>query len=265
MRNGQPIALPHSPLSFLRTPLFSTRAKWRLLAEPFIRSKAAPGESLAAFAERRLGKEPLAYALNPFVSGIYAGDPEALCVETAFPTLLQMEKEHGSLLRALLHRSKQRRRSGEPRKPRTIYSFTKGMQTLPDRLAEKIGDAIQTHHPITSIQQEDEAWLIENQRFSDIILTLPAHAQTQLDTPFDLSFLASIRYPAVTSLSLLYRRDQLTHPLNGFGMLVPACEERFILGVLFPSSIFPDRAPDECAMLTVFVGGDRTPERGPSS
>ena len=261
VRNGQPIALPHSLLSFLRTPLFSPRAKWRLLAEPFIRSKAAPGESLAAFAQRRLGKEPLAYALNPFVSGIYAGDPEALCVETAFPTLLQMEKEHGSLLRALLHRAKQRRRSGEPRKPRTIYSFTQGMQTLPNRLAEKIGDAIQTHHPITSIQQEDGAWLIENQRYSDIILTLPAYAQTQLDAPFDLSFLASIRYPAVTSLSLLYRRDQLTHPLNGFGMLVPACEERFILGVLFPSSIFPDRAPDECALLTVFVGGDRTPER----
>ena len=261
VRNGQPIALPHSLLSFLRTPLFSTRAKWRLLAEPFIRSKAVPGESLAAFAQRRLGTEPLAYALNPFVSGIYAGDPEALCVETAFPTLLQMEQEHGSLLRALLHRAKQRRRSGEPRKLRTIYSFTQGMQTLPDRLVEKIGDAIQTHHPITSIQQEDEAWMIENQRFSDIILTLPAHAQTQLDTPFDLSFLASIRYPAVTSLSLLYRRDQLTHPLNGFGMLVPACEERFILGVLFPSSIFPDRAPDECALLTVFVGGDRTPER----
>ena len=261
VRNGQPIAVPHSPLSFLRTPLFSTRAKWRLLAEPFICSRAAPGESLAAFAERRMGKEPLAYALNPFVSGIYAGDPEALLVETAFPTLLQMEKEHGSLLRALLHRAKHRRRSGELRKPRTIYSFTQGMQTLPNRLAEKIGDAIQTHHPITSIQQEDGAWLIENQRYSDIILTLPAYAQTQLDAPFDLSFLASIRYPAVTSLSLLYRRDQLTHPLNGFGMLVPACEERFILGVLFPSSIFPDRAPDECALLTVFVGGDRTPER----
>ena len=258
VRNGQPIALPHSLLSFLRTPLFSTRAKWRLLAEPFIRSKAAPGESLAAFAQRRLGAEPLAYALNPFVSGIYAGDPEALSVETAFPTLLKMEQEHGSLLRALLYRAKQRKRSG---KPRTIYSFTKGMQTLPDRLAEKIGDAIQTHHPITSIQHEDGAWLVENQRFSDIILTLPAHAQTQLDTPFDLSFLASIRYPAVTSLSLLYRRDQLTHPLNGFGMLVPACEARFILGVLFPSSIFPNRAPDECALLTVFVGGDRTPER----
>ena len=261
VRNGQPIALPHSPLSFLRTPLFSTRAKWRLLAEPFIRSKAAPGENLAAFTERRLGKEPLTYALNPFVSGIYAGDPEALCVETAFPSLLQMEKEHGSLLRALLHRGKQHRRSGEPRKPRTIYSFTKGMQTLPDRLAEKMGDAIQTHHPITSIQKEDGVWMIENQRFSDIILTLPAHAQTKLDVPFDLSFLASIRYPAVTSLSLLYRRNQLTHPLNGFGMLAPACEERFILGVLFPSSIFPARAPDKYALLTVFVGGDRTPER----
>ena len=139
------------------------------------------------------------------------GDPEALCVESAFPTLLQMEKEHGSILRALLHRAKQRRSSGEPRKLRTIYSFTKGIQTLPDSLVEKIGDAIQTHHPITSIQQEDEAWMIENQRFSEIILTLPAHAQTKLDTPFDLSFLASIRYPAVTSLSLLYRRDQLTH------------------------------------------------------
>lgn len=261
VRDGQPIALPHSLISFLRTPLFSTRAKWRLLLEPFIRSQAAPGESLARFTQRRLGAEPLAYALNPFVSGIYAGDPEALCVETAFPTLLKMEKEHGSLLRAMLYRAKPRRRSGEPRKPRTIYSFKKGMQTLPNRLAEHVGDAIQTHHPITAIKKEGDAWQVDDHLYSDVLLTLPAHAQLQLDTPFDLSFLQSIRYPAVTSLSLLYQRDQLMHPLDGFGMLVPACEERFILGVLFPSSIFPDRAPDECALLTVFVGGDRTPER----
>ena len=100
--------------------------------------------------------------------------------------------------------------------------------------------------------------MIENQRFSEIILTLPAHAQTKLDTPFDLSFLASIRYPAVTSLSLLYRRDQLTHPLKWVWHARTRLRGAFYLRRTLSSSIFPDRAPDGYALLTVFVGGDHT-------
>ena len=119
----------------------------------FIRSKAVPGESLAAFAQRRLGTEPLAYALNPFVSGIYAGDPKRSASRPLFPHFLRWKRTWLPAARTTPSRQAAQR-SGEPRKPRTIYSFTKGMQTLPDRLAEKIGDAIQTHHPITSIQQE---------------------------------------------------------------------------------------------------------------
>lgn len=263
VRDGQPIALPRSITEFIHTPLFSTAAKWRLLKEPFIRSQTFPGETLAAFAERRLGKEPLTYALNPFVSGIYAGDPDRLSAAAAFPTLIEMEREHGSLLKAMIHRSKKQRISGKPRSPRTIYTFKAGMQTLPNRLAEKIGtDAIKTHHPIEHIETLSTGeWKIAGDLFSDLLLTLPTHVQSQLATPFDLSFFDSIRYPAVTSLSLLYDRNQLTHPLNGFGMLIPACENRFILGVLFPSSIFPNRAPKNKILLTVFIGGDRAPDR----
>ena len=263
VRDGQPIALPRSFAEFITTPLFSTPAKWRLLKEPFIRSQSAPGETLAAFTERRLGSEPLTYALNPFVSGIYAGDPDRLSAAAAFPTLIEMEREHGSLLRAMMHRSKKQRASGKPRSPRTIYTFKEGMQTLPNRLAEKIGsDAIKTHHPIEDIEALSSGeWKIADEVFSDLLLTLPTHAQSQLVTPFDLTFFDAIRYPAVTSLSLLYDRNQLTHPLNGFGMLIPACENRFILGVLFPSSIFPNRAPENKILLTVFIGGDRDPDR----
>ena len=263
VRDGQPIVLPLSFKEFLRTPIFSKAAKWRLLKEPFIKSKTFPGETLAAFTERRLGKEPLTYALNPFVSGIYAGDPDRLSAAAAFPMLIEMEREHGSLLKALIHRSQKKRTSDEPQSPRTIYTFKDGMQMLPNRLVEKIGsDAIKTLHPIETVKSLPSGeWNIAGDRFSDLLLTLPTHAQSKLSTPFDLAFLNAVHYPAVTSLSLLYNCNQLTHPLNGFGMLIPACENRFILGVLFPSSIFANRAPENSVLLTVFIGGDRHPNR----
>ncbi|MFL2860422.1 MAG: protoporphyrinogen oxidase [Pontiellaceae bacterium] len=263
VRDGQPIALPRSFAEYIKTPLFSATAKWRLLKEPFIRSVSFPGETLAAFAERRLGREPLMYALNPFVSGIYAGDPDRLSAAAAFPMLIEMEREHGSLLKALIHRSKNQRTSGNPRSPRTIYTFKEGMQMLPNRLVEKIGsDAIKTLHPIKAVEAHSSGeWNVAGDLFSDLLLTLPTHAQSKLVTPFDLTFLHAVRYPSVTSLSLLYDRNQLTHPLNGFGMLIPACEDRFILGVLFPSSIFANRAPENSVLLTVFIGGDRQPDR----
>jgi len=262
VRNGTPHPLPRTPLQFLQTPLFSTAAKWRLLQEPFIRSQSPPEETLANFAQRRLGREPLDYALAPFVGGIYAGDPHALSAAAAFPALIEMEAQHGSLIKAMLHRAKQQRKSGNPRQPRTIYTFKNGMQTLTDRLAESFHPHIQLNQPVRQIQPTaQQQWSLQGEEYSNVILTLPAHTQPQLNTPFDLNFLHGIRHPAVTSLTLLYKKEQLTHPLDGFGMLVPPCENRFILGVLFPSSIFPDRAPPHHALLTVFVGGDRHPER----
>ncbi len=262
VRNGTPHPLPRTPLQFLQTPLFSAAAKWRLLQEPFIRTQSPPNETLADFAQRRLGREPLDYALAPFVGGIYAGNPHTLSAAAAFPTLIEMEAQHHSLIKAMLHRAKQQRKAGKPREPRTIYTFKNGMQTLPDRIAEQLHPHIQLHQPVHHIQPlAQHLWNIHGEEYTDIILTLPAHTQPQLDTPFDLSFLQTIRHPAVTSLTLLYEKQQLTHPLNGFGMLVPPCENRFILGVLFPHSIFPDRAPPQHALLTVFIGGDLHPQR----
>ncbi len=134
VRNHALVRVPTSPSGLLTTPLLSAWAKLRLLREPFVRPHDGDDEALAAFVRRRLGPEVLDYAVNPFVAGVYAGDPEHLSTRHAFPTLHTLEREHGSLLRGMLHRV--RNRADAPSKPSPHpFSFRDGMQTLPDAFA----------------------------------------------------------------------------------------------------------------------------------
>ena len=136
------------------------------------------------------------------------------------------------------------------------------MEVLPRRLAEKLGSAIRMDFPVHAIhRREDGGWMVGNEVYSDVVLALPAHAMSKLATPFKLSLLDEIYYPPVTSLSLGFGSNQFTHPLNGFGMLIPQVEKRYSLGALFPSSIFPGRAPAGMVLLTVFIGGSQWPDR----
>ncbi|VGO19890.1 protoporphyrinogen oxidase [Pontiella sulfatireligans] len=263
VRDGKPIALPTSPPAFFSSKAFSAKAKLRLMREPFITSKSNEQESLAEFVVRRLGQEFLDYAINPFVSGVYAGDPAKLATCHAFPKLYELEQKYGSLIKGAIKGSKERKQRTETAsKDARMFTFDDGMEVLPKQLAAKLGDTVRLNTPVSSIQTLEEGiWLVNREEFSDVLIAIPAYAQTELNAPFDVDVFSEIYYPPVASLSLGFGLNQFMHPLNGFGVLIPKIEKRFSLGALFPSSIFAGRAPGGMALLTVFIGGSQSPER----
>ena len=157
LRNGKIFPLPMSPGAFLSTKLFSNSAKLRLLKEPFIRSKGNAYETIAEFTIRRLGEEFLDYAINPFVAGVFAGDPEMINVKTAFPKLYELEQRYGSLIKGAIKSGRQRRKSKEKSKQSAkTFSFKKGMQTLTDAIYMKILEGVSLKSTINSISIKND-------------------------------------------------------------------------------------------------------------
>ncbi len=265
---GRPVALPSSVAGLLTTPLFSPRAKLRLLAEPLASEAPESEESVADFVRRRLGSEILDYAVNPFVAGVYAGDPETLSLRHAFPRLYQMEAEHGSLFKGGLRRLF---RKEEEKEARRMFSFAEGLQTLPRALADALGERIRYHTPVTALRRTEDGWTLTagrdavEHRFDAVVFAAPLHRLTAMDfAPGpDLAPLEEVSYPPVSLVALGVERAQIKHPLDGFGLLVPEVEDELqILGTLFSSTLFPDRAPSGRVLLTTFVGGARHPALG---
>lgn len=269
LRAGKPVAAPASPPGLIRSPLFSFRTKMRVFAELFRRPRARSTDvSLAALVAEHFGQEFVDYALQPFVSGVYAGDAARLSARHAFPRVWQDDQERGSLVRGMMRTAKERRRRGEPR-PQLI-SFAHGLQAIPDALALGLPDGcLQLRTQIDTVRPEGDLWRASGLRdgqpwsgsFSRVILALPARALEKItvgnsgDRPFDS--LSELEHSPITVVSLGYRRQDIAHPLDGFGLLMPACENRQILGVIFVSSLFPDRAPAGHVALTVMIGGNR--------
>lgn len=264
-KEGRVIALPSGPLNFLGTPLFSFQAKLRLLAEPW-QPVAKADESIASFVRRRLGPEFLAWAVDPFISGVYAGDPERLSVRAATGRIHALEAEAGSLLRGALRRARQGRRTGPVPKGKLI-SFVGGMGELPAALATALDEDIALESPVISLRRTDRHWDVETptgtEKAAAIVLATPAKVTAQLLEPFDVhlaEMLRAIEYPGVVSMALGFAREQVQHPLDGFGMLIPGQEGLETLGVLFSSTLFPGRAPEGHVLMTAFIGGARNPE-----
>jgi protoporphyrinogen/coproporphyrinogen III oxidase len=255
VRDKKTVLLPTSPGKFFGTSLFSWRAKLRLFREPFIPPAPADvEESVAQFVLRRLGQEFLDYAINPMVAGVYAGNPAKLSVKHAFPKLHALEQKYGSLIKGQVRGAKERRQRGEVSKQNAKkLSFDAGLQVLPDTLAARLGDAIQLRTGVQSI----DGWLTG--RHPAILFALPAHKLTEI-SGLKLDLLKEIYYPPVASIVLGFRRDQVVHPLDGFGMLIPEVEDFRILGTLFSSSLFLNRAPTGHVTLTTYIGGARAPE-----
>ncbi|MEY3480899.1 MAG: hypothetical protein RIQ71_1674 [Verrucomicrobiota bacterium] len=264
VRGGKTIALPASPLGAANTPLFSLRGKLRVLGEPFVSRGRADDESLAGLVRRRLGAEILSYAIEPFVAGIYAGDPEKLSARHAFPKLWNLEHEHGSFIRGALRN----RRKGSRQK---MVSFREGMGALPARLSELLGDALHCRARVDSISRAGGGWSVTWSEHGEIrradcsalVCAIPAFSVPGLPWPDalsrDLGILHRIESPPVSIVAQSFQREQVRHPLDGFGVLVPAAENRRILGTIFSSSLFPGRAPSSDVLLTTFVGGVRQP------
>ncbi len=269
VRHGKLIAMPMSPLAFVGSKLFSWGAKFGLLAEfGHPRAPADAEESVADFVERRLGREFLDYAINPFVGGVYAGDPRKLSVRHGFPKLHALEQEHGSLLRGAM---KRRNTSGGPKG--RIFSFPEGLAELPRALAASLDDAVRYSSAVQLVRRTEAGWDVvsgsggaaRTDTFSTVVCALPADALATLR--FDgvpaasrLAELREIEQPPVVSIFTGYRREDVAHPLDGFGVLVPEVERRRVLGTLFSSTLFPGRAPKGHVALTTFIGGVRAPD-----
>jgi oxygen-dependent protoporphyrinogen oxidase len=255
--------------AFLTTKLFSLRAKLALMGEPWRAPAAADSqESVADFVLRRLGREFLDYAINPFVGGVYAGDPALLSVRHAFPKLHALEQEHGSLLRGAWAR---RNASGGPKG--RIFSFPDGLEELPLALARPLGEALRLRHRVVSVARSAAGWRVEfeaptgrgEENFAAVVCALPAGVLAKLRfegvaAASGLAVLAEVKHPAVASVFMGFTRAQVAHPLDGFGVLVPQVEQRKLLGTLFSSTLFPGRAPEGHVALTTFVGGMRDPQ-----
>jgi oxygen-dependent protoporphyrinogen oxidase len=270
VRDGKLVALPTSPPSLFRTHAFSPRAKLRLLCEPFVgRAASGADESVAAFARRRLGAEILDYAIDPFVSGVYAGDPERISLAAAFPRVYALEQKHGSLVGGGIATLRARMRGREATK-RGSFSFRTGMQTLTDALTDTL-ERVANDVEVERVDRDrNGGWTISYEKNGErvartsksVVLATPAFAAATLvrDVAGGASeVLERIAYAPIAIAVTLYRRADIEHSLHGFGFLVPAKEKRSILGSLFSSSMFDGRAPAGSVLLTTFIGGSRNP------
>jgi oxygen-dependent protoporphyrinogen oxidase len=274
VRYQRPIAMPGSPLGFFTTPLFTARAKLAVLREPFVpRRRDGKEESVAEFVVRRLGQEFLDHAIDALVAGVYAGDPYKLSVPQAFPKLGQLEARYGSLIKGQIFGARDRKRRGEVAKDRAPkFSFDEGLQVLPDTLRERLGEAVRLNTIVTRLTQTPAGWTLDllergqaaRAEHSAVIYAGTAfrlaEMEVQASMPLHLRTFAEIRYPPVASVVLGFRREDVAHPCEGFGMLIPKVEGFKILGTIFSSSLFPNRAPTGHLTLTSYVGGERFPE-----
>jgi oxygen-dependent protoporphyrinogen oxidase len=264
VRKSKLVPLPTKPSQLLTTRLLSNGAKLAIFGEPMVEPGDSPmEESVATFVRRRFNQEVLDYVANPFVAGIFAGDPEQLSARHALPRLHDLEHTHGSVMKAL------RSRGSVPAPG--IISFANGLQEIPDALARELRSEIRFKAPVTQLRRGPKGWTVNAafqaaELYDGVIYAAPAHCADEVDLAFDggdrvrVKTLSSITYPPVAVLALGFRREEVGHKLDGFGALVPDVERRNVLGVLFPSTIFPARAPAGHVLLAAFVGGVRNPD-----
>ena len=270
VKDKQLVAVPTSIKSFFTSPLFSWKTKFKIMNEPFTRRcPMGDEESISQFIIRRFGKEVLDYAINPFIAGTYAGDPDSLSMEHSFPLMIKTEAEHGSVIGGFF---KNRKNKAPHRVKRRTISFQNGISELTEKLRKYISDEFLLNTTVSNISKTDESFTVtyiqngqtEKISFHNIICTVPTHTLKNItingdDYP-DFQELGEIVYPPVVSMSLGYKTEHIPHSLDGFGALLPKCENMNILGVLFSSSLFKNRAPEGHSLLTIFMGGARQPE-----
>ncbi len=260
-------AVPMSPSAFLKSNLVSLLGKLRLFLEPFIPpQKKEMDESIASFFRRRIGNEMTENLLYPYVSGVWAGDPETLSIRSCFPPLYNWEKEHGNLFLGLLHSSRTKRPYSHSL-PKGLVNFTNGLESLAVKLANHLSHAIVYGEKIEELipplsPNQFPRWKIRTQdteyTADHVIMTLPADTTAKLVKPFAAGTawtLSDIPYVPIAVVHLAIPKKNMAFEPKGFGFLVAPSEKSDILGCIFSSTLFPNRAPKDMALLTVLVGG----------
>jgi oxygen-dependent protoporphyrinogen oxidase len=256
--------IPQSPLKILTAPLIPWPDKFRVLGDLF--KKPLAGEpTVAKWAQYRFGDALLPY-VDAVFTGTYAGDYNALKIDAVMPGLRQMEKNHGSIIRGALAKArtakKKRGRGGKLQMP-SMTSFPEGMQRLPERLTQMLDDTeIRCNLPVVGLEKTERGWLVatgqESFSCSRVVLALPINQSLELLNSVETPPLKTV--PEAWITSVIFGFDSGSLP-PGFGYLAPEREQRFSLGSLFSSNMFPNRAPDGHILLETLVGGRRHPER----
>jgi oxygen-dependent protoporphyrinogen oxidase len=272
VRYGRPIEMPGSVPGFFTTKLFTAQAKLAMLREPFIKPRRdGVEESIGQFVVRRCNQEFLDHAIDALVAGIYAGDPHKLSLPHAFPKLKVLEDNYGSMIKGQLFGGRARKKSGEVAKDRAPkFSFDEGLQVLPDTLEAYLGDSLKLNTPVTKLAQIADGWRLTTAcgeaDFGAVIYCGTAYKLAELEieaeNALNLTAFSEINYPPVSAVVLGFRREDVAHSCAGFGMLIPKIEGFKILGTIFSSALFPNRAPTGHLTLTSYIGGARYPELG---
>ena len=271
LKDGRWRALPSGPVSAVTTPLFTLGDKFRILGEPFRAPGTNPDESVSELVLRRMGQSFLDYAVDPFISGIYAGDPARLTTRYALPKLWKLEQDHGSFIRGTFAKAREPKSVRDRKATKEIFSVKGGLQRLTDALASELNPESILIGCTPAVVRPDQTGYVtvlscaegikRSIRSDYVVVTVGAHALPEI-----LSFISSdllaplttLAYAKVTQLVAGYRK-WTGDPVNAFGGLVPSKEDKDVLGILFPSSIFDGRAPEGGALLSVFMGGMKNP------
>lgn len=266
LHRGKLVPLPTSPGEFINSPLLSPAGKLRALSEPMRAKDRALDGSVADFVRHRLGPQVLERLVDPFVSGIHAGDPELLSVRAAFPALVEMVCEYGSLMGGMKARARAKREAGEQRGMPGLMTLAGGLGGLATALSDALGERLRLRCPVMSIGRDGDVWTLQTAagdwRAERLVLCLPVAAAARLlrqPLPELGEILAGMRAESVVSISHAWRREDVGHALDGFGYLVASIEQRMHLGTLFSSTIEPGCAPDGMVLLRTLLGGARIP------
>jgi oxygen-dependent protoporphyrinogen oxidase len=253
------------PFGFLTSDYLSLGARLRLMAEPLLPGRKDSGdETIAGFFSRRFGREFTERVIDPLTGGLYAGSADELSMAAVFPALLDMERGHGSITRAVFAR----RRNGKRMPGRRLHSWPGGIGTLPEALSQALGSALRTGVAVRSLRRGPNGYRIDAGAAGAftaravVLATQPHVAAGLLEGLDDTAAAAAgaIAAPPLAVVFLGYRREQIEHPLDGLGYLTATGEGRTLSGAQFCSTMFPGRAPAGHVALAGYMGGARAPE-----
>ena len=261
-------ALPSGLVSAVTTPLFTLYDKFRILGEPFRAKGTNPDESVAELAARRLGKSFVDYAVDPFLSGVYAGNPHTLVTRHALPKLYNLEQDYGSFIKGSIAKAKLPKSERDKLATKKVFSAVGGLERLAEALVKAIGkEQITLSASEVKIQPQDKQWLItyrtpegeQSLIANKVVTTCGAYALPDL-LPFipkeDIGQISNLHYAPIIQASVGFHNTRGLQ-FGAFGGLVPSKEKRDVLGILFPSACFVGRSPEEGALFSFFIGGVR--------
>jgi oxygen-dependent protoporphyrinogen oxidase len=268
---GFQLLAPSRLWPFITSDIFSVFGKARMAADLLLPRKRANGisdESLASFVRRRLGTEALDRMAQPMVGGIYTADPETLSLRATLPRFLEMERQHRSLILAMLRQGRAQKVGTSGARYSLFLSFDQGMQVLVEALERQLKADVRLNTRAQTLKRNVAGWTIVTSDGAElkadaVCVALPAYLAAGLlsDVHERLAEkLRQIKYASTATINLAYRRAAIKHPLNGFGFVVPFVEKRSLIACTFSSVKFSGRAPEGHVLLRAFAGGALQPE-----